>query len=376
MPFVIIASFLGGTGDKYTGSGGGGCYLADQYFRDTSLAAQPEQVLTTLKSKYPQVKNVEKYIREILEEGKKRNINPAVPIGIWHGENGFDNPEKAFGFGYHDSGTIPGALNGDKEERWKFQLNGVYRVINDAIENRGYYTKPAGANIMTRLFYNYASAMRKQYDISGQRWDESYSDKNDGNPYYARLNVIKLLVPSQVICETKTRPNVVIYGDYACPMDEKLAQKGSDWGDVIKTHSYKTGTYPGHEGLDIYTPVGTPILSASDGQVVKTQIGHKSNDPTYSVTSVTVQEKEGVFWYYTHLTKIEVRKGQKVAKGTLIGTSGTANHSPHLHIGISKRLNDRGTGGGYNWTAWYYPYQFLRFIPCLNPPPADTVGFP
>ena len=38
-------------------------------------------------------------------------------------------------------------------------------------------------------------------------------------------------------------------------------------------------------------------------------------------------------WFYGHLSTVSVKAGDRVRKGQTIGTSGSANGVPHLHIG-------------------------------------------
>src|SRR3989344_5341671 len=187
----------GGSGPGY----GTGCYLEDQYFTDTSIADDPEKVITALNKnpRYgPRAAKVKSNILDILSEGKKRGLNPAVIIGVWWGEQEFGKPEDAFGYEHYSSGRTQAAIAGG----WPYQLASVWRPLRNAIEVKGAYTTPKDANIMTRLFYHYAEAMTIQYNESGQRWDRNYKHANYGNPYYKRLDVIKLLVPDQVTCET------------------------------------------------------------------------------------------------------------------------------------------------------------------------------
>lgn len=50
MPFILLATFLGPNIDKPTGSfGGNGCFLTDSAFSDTSISANPSEVIATLK---------------------------------------------------------------------------------------------------------------------------------------------------------------------------------------------------------------------------------------------------------------------------------------------------------------------------------------
>ena len=186
-PILIVGEYTGGELDKGTGlsgSAGATCYIEDNGFSDTSTASDVDDIIKRLRadnrrasqidrlqSETPDAKEFKYYIGQIVSKGVEKSINPAVVIGIWWGEQEFIHPEKAFGYKYYDSGTAKGVLSGTIEERWQKQLNGVYNIIEDAINNTGHYTKPAGENIITRLFYSYATAMQDQYNDSG--WKQS-----------------------------------------------------------------------------------------------------------------------------------------------------------------------------------------------------------
>ena len=88
----------------------------------------------------------------------------------------------------------------------------------------------------------------------------------------------------------------------------------------------------GHHGLDIAVPVGTPIKTTMDGQVI-----HAGwNNQGYG-NLVIVQNGE-YRTYYAHLSSIPVSVGDSVGAGTTIGLSGNTGNStgPHLHYEIRR----------------------------------------
>lgn len=377
VPTALIGNYRNGDLDKPTGTfagSGSSCYLEDKFFTDTSISNDPQAVFEKLITKYKAASDKKEYIEKILSESKKEGVNGAVIIGIWNGEQTFGKPEDAFGFG-----NLPNGQN--LVSGFDNELTHVIRVMKDAINNRGKYTKPEGENIMTRLFYNYAEAMMIQYKESGGKWLRDYKHFEYDNPYYIRLNVIQLLVPDQVRCDINADTFLASSsGNYGCPTKPSIAKisaKGG-WGNVISEKDYKVGTYPGHEGYDLFAPVGTDVYSTSDGKVVRVNIDNDGDHQ--SETSITVLEKEYVYWYYTHIQNIKVKVGDEVKRGQKLAEVGSyirdGERIHHLHIGISKRLNNRDTlKGAYNWDAWYYPYIFLKDIPCLLPPAAKEVGY-
>ena len=85
----------------------------------------------------------------------------------------------------------------------------------------------------------------------------------------------------------------------------------------------------GHRGIDIGAPVGTPIVAAQDATV--TFAG-----PVGGQLFVTLDHGGGLTSTYSWLSAIEVRRGQAVPQGELIGLTGAGHPggaASHLHLG-------------------------------------------
>jgi peptidoglycan LD-endopeptidase LytH len=91
-----------------------------------------------------------------------------------------------------------------------------------------------------------------------------------------------------------------------------------------------------HHGIDIFAPLGTPVLAAAAGVVTRvdeTGLGGKV---------VWVQDaKRNQSLYYAHLDSQLVRAGARVQPGDTLGTVGNTGNArstpPHLHFGIYRR---------------------------------------
>ncbi|GAB2647065.1 peptidoglycan DD-metalloendopeptidase ShyA [Vibrio panuliri] len=94
-----------------------------------------------------------------------------------------------------------------------------------------------------------------------------------------------------------------------------------------------TGRVAPHNGTDWATPVGTPIVSTGDGVVVMTR------KHPYAGNYVVIQHGSTYKTRYLHLSKILVRKGQKVTRGQRIGLSGKSGRvtGPHIHYELIVR---------------------------------------
>jgi murein DD-endopeptidase MepM/ murein hydrolase activator NlpD len=85
-----------------------------------------------------------------------------------------------------------------------------------------------------------------------------------------------------------------------------------------------------HKGIDIAADIGTEVVAPAEGIVYKT--GYHQ---TYG-KSIFVQHNNGIETRYCHLSKILVRKGQKIKRYQEIGRVGNTGRStgPHLHYEV------------------------------------------
>lgn len=86
-----------------------------------------------------------------------------------------------------------------------------------------------------------------------------------------------------------------------------------------------------HSGLDIAAPTGTPIISPSAGKVVLT------GDFFFNGNVVYVDHGQGVISMFCHLDKIDVKTGDLLTKGQVLGKVGATGRvtGPHLHWSVS-----------------------------------------
>jgi murein DD-endopeptidase MepM/ murein hydrolase activator NlpD len=88
-----------------------------------------------------------------------------------------------------------------------------------------------------------------------------------------------------------------------------------------------------HTGIDYPAPKGTPVTAARDG-VVRTA----GWLPGYGKV-VQLRHEQGVTTLYTHLSRILVDRGRRVARGTVVGLVGQTGDAtgPHLHFEVRVR---------------------------------------
>jgi murein DD-endopeptidase MepM/ murein hydrolase activator NlpD len=83
-----------------------------------------------------------------------------------------------------------------------------------------------------------------------------------------------------------------------------------------------------HKGIDYAAPTGTPIRTVGDGVVefAGTQRGYGN--------VIEIKHRADMTTVFAHLSRIDVKKGQKVTQGDKIGAVGSTGFStgPHLHF--------------------------------------------
>jgi murein DD-endopeptidase MepM/ murein hydrolase activator NlpD len=85
-----------------------------------------------------------------------------------------------------------------------------------------------------------------------------------------------------------------------------------------------------HTGQDFAVNAGTPVYAVGPGTVYATTCGDGFGN------QVVVRHSDGYFTQYAHLSRIQVRKGQRVAAGQRLGLSGATGNvtGPHLHFEV------------------------------------------
>lgn len=114
---------------------------------------------------------------------------------------------------------------------------------------------------------------------------------------------------------------------FIAPMQSVIT---SDFG---KARVYNDSLKGYHSGTDYRAAVGTPIVASNDGVVALVA------ERFYSGGTVLIDHGQGVYTCYFHMSKFDVKKGQKVKKAQQLGLSGASGRvtGPHLHFAV--RIN-------------------------------------
>ncbi|MEV0089918.1 M23 family metallopeptidase [Streptomyces sp. NPDC050738] len=109
-----------------------------------------------------------------------------------------------------------------------------------------------------------------------------------------------------------------------------------------------------HSGQDFVVPSGTAVKAVHGGTVVKASNNlDGAGDGSAYGNAIVIKHDDNTYSQYAHLTSADVKVGQTVTTGQVIGHSGSTGNStgPHLHFEIRTTPN---YGSGVN------PVTFLR----------------
>ena len=151
------------------------------------------------------------------------------------------------------------------------------------------------------------------------------------NGYQDTLEAIKETVlkePTNAIVRVGTRTTVSRGGqvNYGVVQGKRIS---SSYGWRI--HPI-TGQRRFHDGLDIAANHGNPVYAYTDGRVVEAGWNGGYGN------CILIDHGNGLKTRYAHLSRIDVRVGQKVKVGQRIGAVGSTGNStgPHLHFEVIK----------------------------------------
>lgn len=138
-----------------------------------------------------------------------------------------------------------------------------------------------------------------------------------------------ILAEKKRLLEENKKPIVYDGGQFAWPAPS-YTRISDDYG--MRMHP-TLGVEKFHNGVDMASPTGSPILAAYDGEVVAANYS-----PTMG-NYIMIDHGDGLYTIYMHASALLASEGQMVVRGEQIAKVGSTGRStgPHLHFGV--RLN-------------------------------------
>lgn len=128
-----------------------------------------------------------------------------------------------------------------------------------------------------------------------------------------------------VLEEIKTSsPTIYFDGPFAAPLAKIEVTEGFGFQRISPVATSI------HNGVDLRAAVGTSVMAANAGRVLM------AAKYLYEGGFVILDHGNGIQTTYLHLSQVNVKEGQIVKKGEIIGLSGSSGLStgPHLHFGV------------------------------------------
>jgi murein DD-endopeptidase MepM/ murein hydrolase activator NlpD len=136
--------------------------------------------------------------------------------------------------------------------------------------------------------------------------------------------------PSSLV---ETRRNAVISGPGTFGHHDAPGYGTYSWpvrGQVTRQYDPPETPYgSGHRGIDIATPLGTPVRAAQGGTVAFAGL-------VAGALFVSIDHTDGVRTTYSWLSEVRARAGDPVERGAIVGLTGSGHpglEPPHLHLG-------------------------------------------
>lgn len=137
-------------------------------------------------------------------------------------------------------------------------------------------------------------------------------------------------------------------------LNDELTLLTASFGMRIQPY-YKVLTM--HTGVDYTVPEGTRVFATADGTVASVQ-----SRPSSTGNAITIDHGNGYETRFHHLSKMLVKRGQKVRRGDIIALTGNTGLSlvPHLHYEV--RYDDEPVDPIHYFFAELGPSDYQRII--------------
>lgn len=145
----------------------------------------------------------------------------------------------------------------------------------------------------------------------------------------------ELFTLNKLVLKSETQRDMLLHIPAIQPIDNKdLKRTASGWG--WRVHPiYNIKKF--HYGLDFTAPIGTPIYATGDGIIEYSILSTDKLSRGYG-NLIIIDHEYGYKTLYAHLSRFNIKKGDKIERGKIIGYVGSSGLStgPHLHYEVIK----------------------------------------
>ncbi|MGK7389766.1 MAG: peptidoglycan DD-metalloendopeptidase family protein [Candidatus Cyclobacteriaceae bacterium M2_1C_046] len=209
------------------------------------------------------------------------------------------------------------------------QIVTALQLRDDEIYRKIYEAEPLSASIRTAGIGGndfYADVIKK-----------GFQDKKVVRGIYERINKVKAktLIQKQSYNELATVASTSDLSNIPSIqpiLNEDLNKLASGFGTRI--HPIHKGKYM-HDGIDFASPRNTPVYATANGII---KLVKNSKDQTGYGNQIEIDHNNGYVTKYAHLESMNVKQGEEVKRGQIIGLVGNSGGSvaPHLHYEVIK----------------------------------------
>lgn len=164
------------------------------------------------------------------------------------------------------------------------------------------------------------------FNIQGKQYRTqriSIRDKNKVNPDDESTN--------RIIKELDIQQNIKSHFSPQLPdLNFIRPAPGADTGRFGMRRIFNGQSRNPHSGMDIAAARGTPVKATASGKVLYT------GNFFFSGNTVYVDHGSGVISMYAHLSRIQVKPGDNIQQGDILGAVGSTGRAtgPHLHWSV------------------------------------------
>jgi murein DD-endopeptidase MepM/ murein hydrolase activator NlpD len=124
-------------------------------------------------------------------------------------------------------------------------------------------------------------------------------------------------------------------GAIAVPSEKPVKTAAFTSGYGVRSDPF-AGRAAMHAGIDLSGPVGTPIYATADGVITTAAY----NSGGYG-NLIKIDHGKGIETRYGHLSAMNVRPGQRIKRGEMIGRMGSTGRSTGSHLHYEVRIDGR-----------------------------------